>query len=109
MSTQPPVPPPPSAPASKESEGLTEGQLRAIVVVVILVIAGLLAVAVLAANRLLGDPASAATWRDIFIIFMAVESLFIGAALIVLIVQLAILMNMLRHEIKPILEATNET
>jgi NADH:ubiquinone oxidoreductase subunit K len=47
--------------------------------------------------------------RDIFIIFMAFESLIIGAALIILIVQLALLTNLLQNEIKPIIDSTNET
>ncbi|RME87168.1 MAG: hypothetical protein D6770_09950 [Anaerolineae bacterium] len=47
--------------------------------------------------------------RDIFIIFMALESLVIGAALIVLIVQIAALINLLQNEVRPILEATSET
>jgi hypothetical protein len=47
--------------------------------------------------------------RDIFIIFMALESFVVGLALIVLIVQLATLINLLQNEIKPILNSTNET
>jgi hypothetical protein len=47
--------------------------------------------------------------RDIFIIFMALESLVIGVALTILMVQLAILINLLQNEIKPILYSTNET
>lgn len=47
--------------------------------------------------------------RDIFIIFMALESLLIGVALIVLIVQFASLINLLQNEVRPILDATNET
>lgn len=47
--------------------------------------------------------------RDIFIIFMAFESLVIGVALVILIIQIASLMNLLQNEIKPILDATNET
>jgi len=47
--------------------------------------------------------------RDIFIIFMALESLLIGIALIVLIVQFASLINLLQNEVRPILDATNET
>jgi hypothetical protein len=47
--------------------------------------------------------------RDIFIIFMALESLVIGVALVVLIIQIASLINLLNNEIKPILDATNET
>jgi hypothetical protein len=47
--------------------------------------------------------------RDIFIIVVALESLFIGVAVIVLIVQLASLINLLQNEVRPILMATNET
>ena len=47
--------------------------------------------------------------RDIFIIVVALESLIIGVALVVLIVQLASLINLLQNEVKPILNATNET
>ncbi len=47
--------------------------------------------------------------RDIFIIFMALESLVLGVALIILITQLAVLINILKNEIKPILDNTNET
>ena len=47
--------------------------------------------------------------RDIFIIFMALESLLIGVALVILIVQFASLINLLQNEVRPILDATNET
>ena len=47
--------------------------------------------------------------RDIFIIFMALESLVIGVTLVILIIQLATLINLLQNEIKPILNSTNET
>jgi len=47
--------------------------------------------------------------RDIFIIVVALESLVIGVAVIVLIIQLASLINLLQNEVRPILTATNET
>ena len=47
--------------------------------------------------------------RDVFIIVVALESLVIGVALIILIVQLASLINLLQNEVRPILSATNET
>ena len=47
--------------------------------------------------------------RDVFIIVEALESLVIGVAMIVLITQLASLINLLQNEIRPILNATNET
>jgi len=47
--------------------------------------------------------------RDVFIIVVALESLVIGVALIILIVQLASLITLLQNEVRPILNATNET
>jgi hypothetical protein len=47
--------------------------------------------------------------RDVFIIVVALESLVIGVALIILIVQLASLINLLQNEVRPILKSTSET
>ena len=47
--------------------------------------------------------------RDIFIIFLSLEFLVLGLAMMILIVQLATLINLLQNEIKPIIESTNET
>lgn len=47
--------------------------------------------------------------RDVFIIVVALESLVIGVALIVLVIQLASLINLIQNEVRPILNATNET
>jgi membrane protein implicated in regulation of membrane protease activity len=47
--------------------------------------------------------------RDVFIIFMAIQSILTGFVLVILIVQLARLINLMQNEIKPILYATNET
>jgi len=63
----------------------------------------------LAVRGLLIDAAVTAQIRDIFIIFLAFESLVIGIALVVLVIQIASLINLLQNEVKPILEATNET
>ena len=47
--------------------------------------------------------------RDIFIIVLALESFIIGAALVILVIQLASLTNMLQNEIKPIITDTKDT
>jgi hypothetical protein len=47
--------------------------------------------------------------RDFFIIVLALEGILIGAALIILILQIARLTNLLQNEIKPILEQTGDT
>ena len=50
------------------------------------------------------DEVITANIRDIFIIFMAFESLIIGAALVILVIQVASLINLLQNEVKPILQ-----
>ena len=47
--------------------------------------------------------------RDIMIIFMALEFMFLGVAMLILIVQLATLINLLQNEVIPIIESTSET
>jgi len=47
--------------------------------------------------------------RDIFIIVLALESLVIGVALVILVIQLASLTNMLQNEIRPIISNTKDT
>jgi hypothetical protein len=46
--------------------------------------------------------------RDIFIIVLAVESLLLVVALVILAVQLAVLTNLIQNEVKPILASTKE-
>lgn len=58
---------------------------------------------------LLKPSTDTARFRDVFIIFMALESIVIGLALIILIIQIARLINLLQNEIKPIIDSTNET
>ena len=47
--------------------------------------------------------------RDIAIVFVAVETFLIGAALLVLVVQIEMLIRILRDEIQPLLRSVNET
>lgn len=77
----------------------------------ILVVLVLLTLVVLATSYLVKPDNSARTEqiRDVFIIFLALESLVIGIALVVLIVQLSNLINLLQNEIRPIINSTNET
>ncbi len=80
-----------------------------VVVISALVAVILLAVVVLAVWFLMADGERTQQIRDIFIIFMALESLLVGFVLVILVVQLARLINLLQNEVKPILESTNET
>jgi hypothetical protein len=93
---------------STDEQSGSSGRGRGIMLVVIAVV--ILAVIIAAFVLLVSaDPTTTGQIRDVFIIFMALESLVIGAALIILIVQLAILTNLIQNEIKPILDSTNET
>jgi hypothetical protein len=47
--------------------------------------------------------------RDVFIIFLALESMILMLIMVILIFQLSVLINLLQNEIKPILDSTNET
>lgn len=47
--------------------------------------------------------------RDVFIIVVGLETLVIGVAMVVLLIQLASLINLLQNEVRPILQATNDT
>jgi len=47
--------------------------------------------------------------RDAAIIFVAFETLIIGVLLIILMIQMQSLISLLRNEVKPLLEAANET
>ena len=76
------------------------------VIVGIFLLVAAIAAAVYGLTR---DAETTANLRDIFIIFMAFESLIIGAALVVLVTQVASLINLLQNEVKPILKATTDT
>ena len=78
-----------------------------VVILVAAVIVGLIVTAIFFLSR--ADIATTSRIRDIFIIFMAFESIVIGVALVVLVVQLSTLINLFQNEVKPILKSTKET
>jgi len=85
----------------KRQRQIMIGVIVAAVVLIILIIASIW--------FLLQPTTETAKIKDVFIIFMALQSLFLGIILIVLIIQLARLINLLQNDIKPILDSTNET
>ena len=107
-----PILPPPGegiAQGGQQQQDLTSGQRRVIIfgiIIIIVVLAAIVGSIVFLMQRPLGEVARI---RDIFIIFMAIQSLLTGLALVVLMVQLARLINLLQNEVKPILDSTNET
>jgi hypothetical protein len=92
-----------------EQQDLTPEQRRTMIVIIIIVIFGI--------SMIIGSifwlanqpPVKVALIRDIFIIWMAIMSLLISLALVILMIQMARLINLMQNEIKPILDSTNET
>lgn len=92
------------------AQGSTASNKKFIIISIIVIIA-ILTLVVVASIYLVNPENSDMTEqiRDVFIIFMALESLVIGVAMVVLIVQLSTLINLVQNEIRPILNSTNET
>lgn len=100
---------PPSSEQSDRGAGTSDQQSKAPVGLIIAGVVVLILVIVAAVFLLRADNDTTGRVRDVFIIFMALESIVIGVALVVLIVQLATLINLLQNEIRPIIKSTNET
>ncbi|MGE5642012.1 MAG: hypothetical protein ACM3Y8_03280 [Byssovorax cruenta] len=88
---------------------ITEQPQKNIVIPIVIGVIVLLVLLGLAIFFLLQPATPTDKIRDVFIIVVALETLVIGVALIVLIVQLASLINLLQNEVKPILHATSDT
>ena len=108
MTTPTPETPEPNV-VDEAAQREAERRQRTIVITAVIALVILIALIVAAIVGLLQPNTPTDKIRDIFIIFMALESLLIGVALIVLIVQFASLINLLQNEVRPILDATNET
>jgi hypothetical protein len=103
----PEIVPPPLEETSTTQEA--EGRSKRIVTIIIVGVVVLLALLGVAIFFLLQPTTPTDRIRDVFIIVVALESLVIGVALIILIIQLASLINLLQNEVRPILTATSET
>jgi hypothetical protein len=77
------------------------GLIAGVILLLVLLIAGIIFLASPGTNT--------ERIRDIMIIVVALEFMFLGVAMVILIVQLATLINLLQNEIIPIVESTNET
>jgi len=99
---------PPLETPSGEDKSVSQGKSRlwiwiaAVVVIVLAIAAGVYFL-------FQTQPGVTAQIRDVFIIFMALEALVIGVALVVLIIQVTALINLVQNEIKPILKSTTDT
>ena len=100
------------APLTPEQIAAKKAQERQMKTIVAAVIAGVVVLLIgigFAVYALLQPGTPTDRIRDIFIIIVALETLVIGVALVVLLIQLASLINLLQNEVRPILQATNET
>ena len=106
--TEQPTPPPltPEQLAEIREQERKQKQMMAGIIAIIVLLVALLGVAI---YFLLQPNTPTDKIRDVFIIVVALETLVIGVALVVLIVQLASLINLLQNEVRPILNATSET
>lgn len=105
------APPPPTPLTPEELAAIREAERKqkTVIASIIAGVAFVLISLIVAIVLLMQPSAPTARIRDVFIIVVALESLVIGVALIILVVQLASLINLLQNEVRPILHATNET
>ena len=93
---------------SQSNQELSTEQRRTLIGVIIGVI--VLFIATIASIIWLAQPSTdTARVRDIFIIFMGLASLLTTFVLIILIIQLARLLNLIQNELRPILDSLNIT
>jgi len=110
--TQTPPAPPPLTPEQVAARKAQEQQTRTVIITVSAIAVVVLALLITAIYFLLRPETPAdvvGRIRDVFIIVVGLESLIIGVALVILLIQLASLINLLQNEVRPILQATNDT
>jgi hypothetical protein len=76
------------------------------------IIAGVVLVAAVVVGSgyfLLRPETDTAKWRDAFIVALSMELFILGIVAVILIFQLARLVNLIQNEVRPVLEAANET
>jgi hypothetical protein len=99
----------PASDVPPEGSHQARNAVVAIIVVILLLTAGLVAIAaVLAAHADTAGP-SVRVIRDLLIIVMALEMVVIGAAFVVLLVQVARFINLINNELQPLITATSDT
>ena len=112
MATPEPIPQPQLTPEELAAQREAERKQRAVLIWVsigALLILGAIIGSVIWMLRPATSGETVGKIRDVFVIVIALMSLFIGIAVVVLVAQVASLVNLVQNEIRPILKATNET
>jgi hypothetical protein len=99
----------PNQPEAENATELTAQQRRTLIIIILVALAVLLVIVVSFVFLMRSPALQVAQLRDVMIIFLALQSLLIGLVLVIVMIQLARLINLLQNEIKPILESTNDT
>jgi hypothetical protein len=99
---------------SDADEGKSGPGITKWIIIAVAALAGLVILALVIAllGGLSGSEGVAAAFRvlrDFFIIVLALQGILISIALVVLVLQLTALINLLRNEIKPIIDETRQT
>lgn len=110
MQEETPLTPPELTPGSTEiPEGMTPQQKRAVVITLLVLVLIVTVISLALYYLLTANPDKTEQIRDVFIIILAVQSLMMGLVMVILILQLARLINLIQNEIRPILDSTSET
>jgi len=100
------APPPGAGPAPKTPEERAAKRTQTMIIVGAVVFLVLLVAAIV---LMASFPSATQVVRDIAIVFVAVETFLIGLAMILLLFQIQVLIQVLRDEIQPLLRSVNDT
>ncbi len=94
---------------TSQLEQSSEKQQKKIIIGLSIFVVVLIASMIFSIWFLLQDSARTELIKNIIIIILGVELIVIGATSVILILQISKLVNLLKNEVKPVLEAANET
>jgi hypothetical protein len=97
----------PEPPPTKTPEEIRRQRLIVIGLVIGVII--FLAFIILSLFYLTQPTTNTAMIRDMMIIFVAIEFMVLGVAMVILIIQMATLINLMQNELKPMIDSTNQT
>lgn len=99
----------PDLDVSEEPNGPSDTRRTAILVAAVVLFLLVLVALVVGVATLVRNPGTAEALRDAVIVVLGIQSVITGLAVLVLLIQVARLTALLQNEVRPMLEATNET